>query len=350
VIDGVGGVLAFVPIICFMFFAIAILEDSGYMARAAFLLDRVMRRFGLHGQSVIAMVVSGGLAGGCAAPGVMATRTLREPRERLATILVCPFMNCGAKLPVYAMLIAAFFSGRETAMMLLLTAISWAMALAGAWLLRKSIVRGPRAPFLMELPPYRMPTLRSLLMQTLHRVSMYIRKAGTVILAASVLLWALMTFPRLPTERTGAAGDPGAQAQAALAHSAAGRLGKGLSAVLSPLGMDWRTSIALVGGFAAKEVVVSTLSTAYSLGAAQDENTGALSHRLAADPSWSPLKAFVLLLFVMLYAPCVSTIAVVIQETRSWKWGLFSMSFSTGLAWLVGFAVYQAGRMLGIGI
>ncbi len=201
VIDGVGGVLGFVPLIMFMFFSIAILEDSGYLARVAFMMDRIFRIFGLHGSSVMPFIVSGGIAGGCAVPGVMATRTLRSPKERMATLLTVPFMNCGAKLPVLALLIGAFFSENRAMYMFLFTMLSWVVALVAAKFLRSTVLRGAPTPFVMELPPYRFPTLRGLLIHTWERTYQYIKKAGTVILGISILLWALMTFPGLPEEK-----------------------------------------------------------------------------------------------------------------------------------------------------
>ncbi len=350
IIGGVGGVLVFVPIIFLMFFVISLIDDSGYMARLAYLLDAPLRMFGLQGKSALAMAVSGGVAGGCAVPGIMATRTLGDPRERLATILVCPFLNCGAKLPVYAMLIAAFFQKWEGLMMLALTIISWGFALGGAWLLRRMIIQGESPPMMMELPPYHLPTLQGALWQAWGRVQLYMRKAATFILAASIVIWVMMSFPRLPQQQAAQYGnDPGALAQAELAHSAAGRIGKALEPVFSPLGFEWRTNIALLGGVAAKEVIVSTLGTAYSLADVSEEESGSLSQRLAGDSHWTPLKAFCLILFVMLYAPCVGTIAAIIQETRSWKWGLFSTIYSTAFAWIVAFVVFQGGRLIGLG-
>ena len=362
VIDGVGGVLGFVPLIMFMFFFIAILEDSGYMARVAFILDRVLRSFGMHGNSMVALIVSGGIAGGCAVPGVMATRTLRDPKERLATILVAPFMNCGAKLPVFALLIAAFFSAHQGTMMFLITLLSWAFALIAARILRGTIIKGESSPFIMELPPYRIPTLRGLLIHMWERTWQYIKKAGTIILAVSILLWALMTFPSLPEEKAtaieaettqGVAEDVVANklAEAELAHSVAGRVGRALEAITQPLmGFDWRTNIALVGGFAAKEVVVATLGTAYSLGEIDPEESESLSERLANDPGWTPLSAFALILFIMLYAPCFVTVAVIKRETQSWKWAGFSMLYTTAAAFVIATAVYQVGSFLGIGV
>ena len=363
VIDGVGGVLGFVPLIMFMFFAIAVMEDSGYLARVAYLADRVLRGFGLHGNSVMAMIVSGGISGGCAVPGVMAARTLKDPKARLATILTVPLMNCGAKLPVYALLISAFFAAREAQMLFALTLISWGLALIAARLLRWTVLKGETAPFVMELPPYRMPTLRGLLTHTWERTWQYIKKAGTVILGISVLMWAMMTFPGLPADQAAqwearieaAQGEEARQevqyqmAQAELSHSLAGRMGEALGVVTAPLGFDWRTNVALVGGFAAKEVVVATLGTAYSLGEVDPEEAGGLSERLAREPGWNPLMAFALMLFVMVYAPCFVTVAVIKKETGGWKWALFSVAYTTVAAYLLALLVYQGGVLLGLG-
>ncbi len=200
IIDGVGGVLGFIPLIMFMFFGIAILEDSGYLARVAFMMDRVFRIFGLHGSSVMPFVVSGGIAGGCAVPGVMATRTLRSPKERMATLLTVPFMNCGAKLPVLALLIGTFFSENKAKYMFFFTMLAWIVAMLAAKLLRSTVLRGAPTPFVMELPPYRFPTIRGLCIHTWERTYQYVKKAGTVILGISILLWAMMTYPGLPEE------------------------------------------------------------------------------------------------------------------------------------------------------
>ena len=444
IIDGVGGVLGFVPLIMFLFFAIAIMEDSGYMARVAYMLDRVLRWFGLHGNSVMALLVSGGISGGCAVPGVMATRTLRDPKERIATLLVVPFMNCGAKLPVFGMLIAAFFSQSEARMMFIFTLISWSFALFAAKIIRSTVLRGPKTPFVMELPPYRFPTLKGLLIHTWERTWQYIRKAGTVILGMSVILWAMMTFPGLSEdqiqhyqdqrmklksaflnsseskgliegeedlaalddlltaykkdmeqdperkkapddhpfshvaqeviaigERPNEAGKDRSRVrnvaaayvelrngmdeidleeqQASLKGTLAGRIGQALAAITGPIGFDYRVNIALVGGFAAKEIVVSTLGTAYSLGEVDPEQTGTLSDRLRKDPDWNPLKAFTLILFTMLYVPCFVTV-ICIKKESSWKWACFSIAFNLILAYLVSLSVYQVGSALGIGV
>jgi ferrous iron transport protein B len=363
VIDGVGGVLGFVPLIMFMFFAIAIMEDSGYMARIAYLLDRVFRAFGLHGNSVMSLIVGGGLSGGCAVPGVMATRTLRDPQARLATILVVPFMNCGAKLPVYSLLIGAFFAAQKAEMMFALTLISWAMALLAAKVLRLTVLKGEQSPFVMELPPYRTPTMKGVLIHTWDRGWQYMKKAGTVLLSVSILMWAAMTYPGLPTEQVAgfeqrraaaqseeARGAVAAEmAKAELANTLAGRAGQALTVVTAPLGFDWRTNVALVGGFAAKEVIVSTLGTAYSLGEVDPGEAGGLSALLGGSPDWNPLKAFALMLFVMIYSPCVATLVMIRKETGSWGWTGFATLYTTGIAYLLALVVYQGGSLLGFG-
>ncbi|MDZ7830291.1 MAG: ferrous iron transport protein B [Desulfobacterales bacterium] len=387
IIDGVGGVLGFVPIIMFMFFGITILEDSGYLVRVAFMLDRVFRMFGLHGSSVMAFIISGGIAGGCAVPGVMATRTLKSPKERLATLLTVPFMNCGAKLPVFALLIGAFFAYNKAWMMFLITLISWGGALLIAKLLRMTVIRGEATPFIMELPPYRLPTVRGVLIHTWERTWQYIRKAGTIILAISILLWTMMSFPQLPAEtaknyeavrqqalaeypapvrnelrKQGGddslspaareledrlSGISAEKSQAALKYSVAGRIGTSLESVSHLAGFDWRTNIALVGGFAAKEVIVSTLGTAYSMGAVEAEQSEGLSRQLANSPLWRPLTAFSLIIFVMFYSPCFVAVVCIAREAGSWKWGAFSMGFNTVLAFILAVSVYQIGTVLG---
>lgn len=387
IIDGVGGVLGFVPLIMFMFFGISILQDSGYLARVAFMLDRVFRIFGLHGSSVMAYIVSGGIAGGCAVPGVMATRTLKSPKERLTTLLTVPFMNCGAKLPVFALLVGAFLTEGRAQAMFLITLTSWGGALLVALLLRKTAIRGESTPFVMELPPYRFPAFRGLLIHTWERTWQYIKKAGTIILSISILVWAMMTFPGLPeseSERFNASRkalitaaapfvvaelksdaapenrSPEAtnlreqliaidalEAEAGLRYSIAGRIGTCLEPLSRLAGFDWRTNIALVGGFAAKEVVVSTLGTAYSLGDIDPDATGSLGDVLAASPAWSPLVAWSLIIFIIFYAPCFVAVVCIAREAGSWKWGAFSMVFNTVLAFGLAVAVFQVGSALG---
>jgi len=345
-IDGVGGVVGFVPLIMFMFFFIAVLEDTGYMARIAFLMDRLFRKFGLHGSSIVPFIVSGGITGGCAVPGIMAARTLRDPKERFATILSVPFMNCGGKLPIYALLIAAFFSSHEGFVLFGLTILSWVFAMSSAKLLRSTVLRGESTSFVLELPPYRLPSMKSLLLHMWERTWLYLKKAGTVILLASVLMWALMTFPVLPEDRAeGLSGDE--LARESLSYSVAGRAGRAVENVTGPLmGFDWKVNVALIGGFAAKEIVVSTLGTAYSMGEAEAEDTTSLSERLRVEPGWNPIMALALVIFTMLYMPCVATVAVIKRETGSWGWMGFSILYTTIVAGVMATLVYQVGMLV----
>ncbi len=391
VIDGVGGVMGFVPLILFMFFGISFLEDSGYLARMAFMLDRIFRIFGLHGSSVMPFIISGGIAGGCAVPGVMASRTIKSRKERLATILTAPIMNCGAKLPIFAILVGTFFSHARGEMLFIITLISWIGALLTAKILRVTVIRGESTPFVMELPPYRFPTLKGLFIHTWERTWQYIKKAGTVILGISILVWAMMTYPLLSPEKealfeakhqeilqTYAPSNSsrildseiapeeltpeemearekilaleGLRAETALENSLAGRIGKGIEKITRWAGFDWRTNIALVGGIAAKEVIVSTLGTAYSLGETDPEEADSLSEVLKRSEGWSPLKAFSLILFVIFYAPCFVTLVCIAREAGSWKWGAFALLFNTLLAFLLSVGVFQLGNLLHLGI
>ena len=366
IIAGVGGVLGFVPLIMIIFALIAFLEDSGYMARVAYMLDRVFRVFGLHGASVMPFIISGGIAGGCAVPGVLASRTLRSPKERLATILTLPLMTCGAKMPVFIMLTAAFLPKYQAQAMFGLTLLGWIAALGVAWLLRRTIVRGASTPFVMELPPYRLPTWRGIVIHTWERTWQYAKKAGTFILAVSILIWAAMTFPGLSKEKeeafdaqkaviTAAAGRETVQAlnaqleelgrtraSLALTSSAAGRLGNLFEPVSRLAGFDWRANIALIGGIAAKEVILSTMGTAYSLGRVDQEHSAPLAKRLAASPEWSVAGGIALMVFILFYSPCFPTLAVIGKEV-SWKWSAFSAVFNTALAFGLAVAVYQVG-------
>jgi ferrous iron transport protein B len=371
----VGGVMGFVPLIMLIFLQIAFLEDSGYMARIAYMLDRVFRVFGLHGCSVMPFIVGGGIAGGCAVPGVMAARTLRSRREKLATLLTVPFMACGAKVPVFILIVGIFFAENEASVLFGLTLAGWATALLVARLLRSTVIKGPSTPFVMELPPYRLPTMRGLFIHTWERTWQYLKKAGTVILAISVLLWLAMTFPSLPEnvvadfearsatvaasiEQGKEAGQDTTEleeqlaaldaerAEAALEHSVAGSIGRTLEPVSRYAGFDWRTNIALVGGFAAKEVIVSTLGTAYSLGEVDPEDAAPLAEQIRNDPNWNAATALSLLVFVLLYAPCFVAVVAIRQEAGSWGWALFSTAFNTVLAFGVSVAVYQVGTLV----
>jgi ferrous iron transport protein B len=246
------------------------------------------------------------------------------------------------------MLITAFFQGSRGPMLFLIWFLSWIFALGSAWCLRRWVIKGPQTPFVMELPIYHMPTLKGVLMDTWHRTFLYIKKAATVILAMSVVLWALMYFPRLPEDKN-ADGDGKTQAQARLRHSFAGRLGEGLVPLSRLAGFDWRDNIALIGGFAAKEVVLGTLATAYAMGEnPSDEGGDSLSSRLAADPSWNRLRAFVLMVFVMAYAPCLATLAAIRKETNSWSWAIFSTVYSTTAAFIVAVLIFQIGNLLNV--
>ncbi len=373
IIDGVGGVLGFVPLILIMFMMISFLEDSGYMARMAYMLDRVMRIFGLHGCSVMPFIVSGGIPGGCAVPGVMAARTLRSPKEKLATLLTAPFMACGAKVPVFILLAGAFFQESAATALFWITIGAWVAALVVARFLRSTIIRGASTPFVMELPPYRMPTLPGILIHTWERVWQYIKKAGTIILCISVIIWAAMTYPSLPQDRAERYTDKIDQIQKriddtpkpskeltvlreqlknihterageSLKNSFAGRIGCGFESITKYAGFDWRDNIALLGGFAAKEVIISTLGTAYSLGEMEGGATRSLSERFRNSPGWDVAKALSMIVFVMLYAPCFVTIIAIARES-SINWAFFSLVFNTVLAFALSVAVYQVGKL-----
>lgn len=337
VIDGVGGVMSFVPLILIIFFLIAFLEDSGYMARVAYMLDRIFRTFGLHGSSVMPFIISGGIGGGCAVPGVLATRTLRSPKEKLATILTAPFLTCGAKLPIFILLAGVFFPSHQAQALFGITLFGWVIALLVAKILRSTLIKGPATPFVMELPPYRFPTIRGMCIHAWERTWQYIKKAGTVILAISILLWAGMTFP-MPD-------DPDLPPADTLKYSVAGRLGTALEPVSEVAGFDWRSNIALIGGFAAKEVIVSALATAYSLSEAPETQSEGLQARLAKDPKWTLPRGLSHIIFVLLYAPCFVTVAAIRKETGSWNWALFSMGFNTVLAFALATLVFQGGHL-----
>ena len=373
IIAGVGGVVSFVPLILIMFALISFMEDSGYMARVAYMMDRIFRFFGLHGASVMPYIISGGIAGGCAIPGAMATRTLRSPKEKLATLLTLPYMSCGAKLPVFLLLAGTFFPEQAATVMFLIMLAGWVMALLVARLLRSSIVKGEATPFVMELPPYRMPTLFSLLLHCWERAWMYLKKAGTVLVAISIIIWAGMTFPELPAEMAAPfeqkieqvesqiaalpEGDDGRAAleeeltglrdelgEEELAYSIAGRLGKAVEPATKPVGFDWRTDIALLAGIAAKEAIVSTLGTAYAIGEQDPEDAAPLAERLKNDGNWSKATALSLMLFVLMYSPCFVALVVIKQEAGSWGWLVFSVVFNTTVAYLVAMVAYQVGR------
>lgn len=342
VIAGVGGVLIFLPNILLLFLAIAILEDSGYLARAAFIMDRLMHKIGLHGKSFIPMLTGFG----CSIPAIMATRTLESRRDRLTTMLVVPLVSCGARLPIYALIIPAFFPEAWRAPMLwIIYVFGIVLAILCAKLLRATLFKGESVPFVMELPPYRLPTLKGIWIHMWDRGGAYLKKAGTVILAISVILWALTSFPKLDAVDESL---PAEEQQAAeLAHTVAGRIGHAMEPLIRPLGFDWRIGTAMVGAFAAKEVFVAQLGIVYSVGEA-DEESDSLREKLRQN--YSPLVGLCIMLFMLISAPCMATIAVTKRESNSWGWALFQLAGLTVLAWLVTFAVYQLGTLLGLGV
>lgn len=345
IISGVGGVLVFVPNIILLFIAISILEDSGYMARAAFVVDRVMHHVGLHGKSFIPMLVGFG----CTVPAVIATRTLDQRRDRIVTMLITPLMSCGARLPVYVLLAGAFFRPEVAGKVIFSVYVLGVMlAMLMALVFRKWLLKGPTTPFVMELPPYRLPTVRGIAIHVWERAWQYIKKAGTVILAFAIVMWFLMSYPKPPAEMQAGLAPQEAQA-AALGYSLAGRVGQTIEPVLRPLGFDWKLTVALIAGFGAKEVVISTLGTAYSLEGVDETETAGLQAALRADPGLTPLIAYALMVFILIYVPCMATIVVIWRESGSWKWPVFTVLYTCTLAWVVAFGVYQTGRLLGYG-
>ncbi len=363
ILGGVGGVFSFVPLIIILFFLLSILEDIGYMSRAAFATDKLLHSFGLHGQSIFPMM----LGFGCSVPAIMAARTLKSQRDRIVTIMIIPFMSCGAKLPVYVLLAAAFFPQHAANVVMLIYIIGVILALSSAWLLKKTLLRGEATPFVMELPPYRAPTLRGVLWHVWEKSWSYIKKAGTVILAASVLIWAITSFPAYePSEAelarlssAFAADYPGASqedykgwldklgAEERLKQSIAGRIGRFIEPAVRPLGFDWKVGVATVTGFAAKEIVVSTLGILYGVGGEEGVESLSLREALRNDPAMNPLIAFVLMLFTLIIPPCFATLATIRAEL-GWKWLGATFAFLLGLGWIVGFLVYQIGRLGGL--
>jgi ferrous iron transport protein B len=364
IIAGVGSVFSFVPLIVILFMLLSLLEDVGYMSRAAFACDKALHAFGLHGQSVFPLM----LGFGCSVPAMMAARTLKSPRDRIVTILVIPFMSCGAKLPVYVLLAGAFFPRHASLMVMLMYALGVVISLVSATVLKKTVLKGAPTPFVMELPPYRAPTLSGVLWHVWEKTASYVKKMGTVIMTASILVWAITTFPMThmseaefaATEATYLAQNPGAdeasaQAYAELAdsdfaieRSAAGYIGKFIQPVFAPIGFDWKLSIATITGFAAKEAIVSTMGILYRAPESEEGGTGTLESALRADPSWSPLLAIVLMIFTLAIPPCVAALATIKGEL-GWKWLCFEIVFLLAVGWVLGFAVFQVGSLLGLG-
>ncbi len=341
IIGGVGGVLVFIPNIMLLFFFISILEDTGYMARAAFIMDRVMHSVGLHGKSFISMLIGFG----CTVPAIMATRTLENKRDRYITMFIIPFMSCGARLPVYILLTGAFFNPRHAGTVIFSIYIfGLFLALAIAKIL--SIMKVSSSSFVMELPPYRIPTLRSVLLHIWERAWMYLRKAGTVILAFSIIMWVLMTFPRFPGNNYTEYENTSSRANAELSYSFAGRFGRLIEPALKPLGFDWRIGVALTAGFSAKEVVVSTLATIYSISydKADKKEELSLKDALSKDPMLNPVKAYALMLFILIYSPCVAVLGVLKREAGGWKWVFLMVIYTVSLAWIVSFTFIKIAQ------
>ncbi|MFZ4115598.1 MAG: ferrous iron transport protein B [Chthoniobacterales bacterium] len=362
IIAGIGGVVTFLPQILVLFFFIGLLEDTGYMARAAFLMDRVMSKVGLHGKSFIPLLSSYA----CAIPGIMATRTIENSKDRLVTILVAPLMTCSARLPVYALMIAALFPAGtlsiwlKGALMMGLYLFGTLAALAFAWFFKKTLLRGETPIFLMELPPYRCPAFKQVVLQMIQRAGMFLKRAGTVILGISILLWFLASFPKnLSSNSTNAAKNHiGMEMRATsekatqLEHSYAGRLGHFIEPAIAPLGFDWKIGIGLVAAQAAREVFVSTLAIIYHV-ERDEENPSSLSTTLLQEKRpngtlvYTPLTCLSILVFFVLSMQCMSTLAVVRRETNSLRWPLFQFCYMTGAAYLASLLVYQGGHFLG---
>ncbi len=356
IIAGVGGILVFLPQILILFLFISLLEDSGYMARAAFLMDKLMSRVGLHGKSFLPLISSFA----CAIPGIMATRTIENQRDRFATMMIAPFMSCSARLPVYTLMIAAFFAGQTVwgfisvgaVLMLGMYALGIFFAVVVAFIMKRTILRSPPPPFIMELPPYRMPNFRTVALNMFERSWLFVKRAGTVILAISIILWALMYFPRVTV---GTAEAVTLTQSEQLENSYAGQLGKAIEPMIAPLGFDWKIGVALIASFAAREVLVSTLSIIYNVGGDANEESESLISAIQNDkkpdgtPVWTPLTGLTLMVFFVLAMQCMSTVAVVRRETNSWRWPIFMVVYMTALAYFAALFTYQGGKALGFG-
>ena len=363
IIGGVGGVVVFLPNIGLLFLAISLLEESGYMARAAFLMDRIMHKFGLHGKSFIPMM----LGFGCNVPAIMATRAMEDRTAQRITMLVIPLMSCGARLPIYALIIPAFFPLAWQGITLLsLYFIGILLAMIAAKLLRVTLYKGIPPSFIIELPPYKLPSAKQVFRQSGRQSLMYLQKAGTVILGASIIFWFLGQYPSSPEPQRSVAGGMEVSVQIAqstvedspltgpaqigrgrkdssLEHSILGHIGRGMEPIMSYCGFDWKVSTALVGAIVAKEIFVAQLGVIYSMGSG-DEDGGTLRQKLQA--AYSPLQAYCIMLFCLIAFPCVATVAVTKKESGSWKFALFQLGSLTFAAWVLTTAVYQIGSLI----
>ena len=327
IIGGVGGVIVFLPNILILYFFISILEDSGYMARAAFIMDKIMHRMGLHGKSFIPLI----MGFGCNVPAIMATRTIEDRKSRLITMLVNPLMSCSARLPIYLVMIGAFFPNCASFMLLCIYTAGILLAVIMARIFSKFLVKGEDSPFVMELPPYRMPTSKSIMRHTWEKGAQYLKKMGGIIMIASIIIWFLGYYPRHDTHESVAEQQE---------NSYIGQIGKAIEPVIKPLGFDWKLGIGLISGVGAKELVVSTLGVLYT-NEGDVENVN-LSDRIPI----TPLVALAYMLFVLIYFPCIATFAAIKQESGSWKWAIFTAGYTTGLAWLIAFTVFQIGSII----
>ncbi|MBE0664130.1 MAG: ferrous iron transport protein B [Bacteroidales bacterium] len=363
IIGGVGGVIVFLPNILLLYFFISLMEDTGYMARAVFIMDKFMHRIGLHGKSFIPMV----MGFGCNVPAILATRIIESRRDRLITMLINPFMSCSARLPVYVLFISAFFVSYQGSILFALYFTGILLAIGSSLLFSRILFRKQDIPFVMELPPYRLPTLRSILKHMWYRVEQYIRKIAGVILVASIIIWALGYFPRPSQHNTTlplneiVSSDPNTVNNLELQHSQQensyiGQLGKMIEPVMRPLGFDWKMSVAILTGVAAKEVVVGTLGVLYLDDPDDTDNSASLISRLqsqvytdgerAGEPVFNSIVAMSFMLFILIYFPCVGVLAAIKKESGSWKWPAFVVIYTSSLAWFVSFAFYQIARLL----
>ncbi|MCA9408984.1 MAG: ferrous iron transport protein B [Candidatus Omnitrophica bacterium] len=341
IIPGVGGVIIFLPQILILFFFIGLLQDTGYMARAAFIMDRVMNKVGLHGKSFIPLLSSFA----CAIPGVMAARTIESPKDRLVTILVAPLMSCSARLPVYTIMIAVLIpqasAWQKSGIMLIMYLLGIIAACTMGWIFKKTLLKGQKPTFILELPPYRLPSFKSVILQMWERSRLFLKRAGTIILTLSIVLWALMSFPR----------QDNVEPAEALRQSYAGKIGQTIEPVIKPLGYDWRIGIGLVGSFAAREVFVSTMNIVFNLDEEAEETTLRQAFKQAhwpdGRPLFTPLVCISLMIFYVFALQCISTVAIVLRETNSWRWTLFQLLYMTVLAYVAALAVYQIGKILG---
>jgi ferrous iron transport protein B len=367
IIGGVGGVIVFLPNIIILFLFISFMEDTGYMARAVFIMDKVMHKMGLHGKSFIPLF----MGFGCNVPAIMATRIIESRRDRLITMLITPFMSCSARLPVYILFISAFFAKNQASVLFLLYILGVIFAILSALLLKKVFFKSEEIPFVMELPPYRVPTVRSVFKHVIFRTGLYLRKIGGVILIASVIVWILSNYPQSVNYSkdyseeiarvenslvSGAEKDESIgklmmeQKMEKQSSSFMGILGHAIEPVMRPLGFDWRLSVSIFSGLAAKEVVVSTLGVIFQA----DSNNGSASlvEKIQTQKDstgkniFTPLIAFSFMLFILTYFPCIGVVAAIRRESGSWKWATFVVVYTTGIAWLLSFAVYQIGSII----